>query len=81
MFQESIYNLVPQEQIVAKKESLYVSKYPKSLQPTCTTFGILCTSYPGSANHGGEFQLPRGAHPSRAMTKTFGKPDGNFFLI
>ena len=74
--QESIYNIVPQELHKPKKEKLYVSQYPKDLKPTATTFGLLCSSYPGSANHGGGFQYPRGAHPTEAYSKTFGKPNG-----
>ncbi len=74
--QESVYNIVPQETFEPKKEPLYISQYPKNLRPTCTTFGILCTSYPGSANNGGEFNLPRGAHPTEGFNKTLGKPEG-----
>jgi len=74
--QESIYNLVPQDLYKPKKDPLYVSQYPKDLIPTGTTFGLLCSSYPGSANHGGGFNLPRGAHPTNSLNKTFGKPNG-----
>jgi hypothetical protein len=77
MFQEeSIYNLVPQEVFKQEKEKLYISKFPKNLKPTATTFGLLTTSYPGSANYGGDFNLPRGAHPTASLNKTFGKPNG-----
>jgi hypothetical protein len=75
--QETIYNLVPQEVFVPKKEKLFISQYPKDLKPTATTFGILCTSYPGSANYGGSYQHPRGAHPTESVSKTFGRPNGN----
>lgn len=74
--QESIYNLVPQEVYQPKKDPLYKSMYPKDLRPTATTFGLINSSYPGSANHGGDFNLPRGAHPVRGFTRTLGKPDG-----
>jgi len=74
--QESIYNLVPQDVYKPKKEKLYKSQYPKNLKPTATTFGLLMTSYPGSANHGGDFNLPRGAHPTTAYNRTFGRPNG-----
>jgi len=74
--QESIYNLVPQEEYKPVKEKMYVSQYPKDLEPTATTFGLLCSSYPGSANHGGNYLLPRGAHPTTALNKTLGKPNG-----
>jgi len=77
MFQEeSIYNIVPKELIQQPKERMYTSHYPKYIAPTASTFGLKCTSYPGSANHGGEFDLPRGAHPTYGMNKTFGRPDG-----
>jgi len=77
MFQvESVYNIVPQEVFKPQKEKLYVSQYPKDLEPTATTFGLLCSSYPGSANYGGDYTLPRGAHQTTAYSKTLGKPNG-----
>lgn len=79
--QESIYNLVPQEIFKPEKERMYTSQFPKDLRPTATTFGLLCTSYPGSANHGGDFKLARGAHPTEAYNKTFGKPNGKLSFL
>ena len=78
--QESIFNLVPQEVYQPKKEKLYVSQYPKDRIPTATTFGLICSSYPGSANHGGGFYLPRGAPPTTSFTRTSWKPNGTITL-
>jgi hypothetical protein len=74
--QESIYNLIPKEKIEPPKTVRHRSQYPHSIAPTATTFGLKTTSYPNVANLNGDFQLPRGAHPTQGNFSTFGKPNG-----
>jgi len=74
--QETIFNLIPKEIIKPPKEQLYRSRFPPDLNPTGSTFGILCSSYPGVANLNGSIELPRGAHPVTAQHGTLGKPNG-----
>lgn len=79
--QESIYNLVPQERFLPPKQPLYKSRFPHDLQPTGSTFGLMCSSFPGVANLSGSVKLNRGAHPLTNLHATFGKPDGNHFVL
>lgn len=74
--QESIYNLIPIERVELVKEPIYRSKYPPTIAPTGSTFGLKTTSFPNVANLGGELNLPRGAHPTRSMHGTLGRPNG-----
>ena len=43
---ESIYNLLPKDVYVPPKEARHISKYPGSIQPSYSTFGIAATSQP-----------------------------------
>src|SRR5690606_37796843 len=74
--QESIYNLIPKEKIEPPKPLKYKSQYPHDIHPTGTTFGLKTTSFPKGANLNGDFYLPRGAHPTKGLYSTFGKPNG-----
>ena len=74
--EESIYNLIPKEKIQAMQEPLYRSKFPPTLAPTASTFGLKNSSYPNVANMNGNLSLPRGAHPINGSWRTFGLPEG-----
>jgi hypothetical protein len=74
--QESIYNLIPKEKIEPPKTVRHRSLYPHDIAPTATTFGLLTSSFPKGANMAGDINLPRGAHPTKGLYSTFGKPNG-----
>jgi hypothetical protein len=76
--EESIYNLVPKEKIELEKDPIYKSKYPAWLAPTGSTFGLKTSSFPNVANLNGEITYPRGAHPLKGASSTFGKPQGSY---
>ncbi len=74
--EESIYSLIPKEEVPAEKKPRYKSKYPSDLPPTYSTFCLKTTSMPGVANVPGSFQLPCGPHKPEGMNATFGLPKG-----
>lgn len=74
--EESIYNLVPKEEVTQPKKKKYKSKYPADLPPTYSTFCLKTTSIPGVANVPGSYELPCGSHKNEAMNATFGLPKG-----
>jgi hypothetical protein len=76
--EESIYNLLPKEKIEVPKDPIYRSKYPHSLAPTASTFCLKNSSFPGIANLNGEVSFPRGAHPIKGASTTFGRPSGSY---
>lgn len=74
--EESIYNLIPKEEVPKEKTKMHKSKFPPDLPPTYSTFCLKTTSMPGVANVPGSFELPCGAHKPEAMNGTFGLPKG-----
>lgn len=78
--EESIYNLIKKDLNLMSRTPLYKSKFSPFIPPTGTTFGLKNSSYPNVANMGGEFVLPRGAHPIKAIYSTLGRPNGIVYL-
>ena len=76
--EESIYNLLPSQNILPEKERMYHSKYPAWIAPTASTFILQNTSYPGVANTGGCLRYPRGAHPIYGNWRSMGLPKGGY---
>jgi hypothetical protein len=76
--EESIYNLVEKEKIKPSKEAQYKSKFPHNLHPTASTFCLKTTSFPKVCNMNGDYNLPRGAHPMKGLSSTFGAPIGTY---
>lgn len=74
--EESIYNLIPKEEVPDPKAPLYKSKYPHDMAPTYSTFCLKTTSIPGIANAPGSYALPCGPHKNVAMNATLGLPKG-----
>jgi hypothetical protein len=74
--EESIYNLIPKEEVQPQKPPKYKSKFPPTIPPTYSTLCLKTTSMPGVANVPGAFDLPCGPHKKTAMNATFGLPKG-----
>jgi len=72
--EESIYNLIPPEEIKMVKGKRYRSKYDPNLPPTASTFGNKTTTrIVGNVN--GDYQPQGGKHTGKSATK-WGKPKG-----
>lgn len=50
---ESIYNIIPPQEIEMKKPPMYRSKHPSGLPPSATTFGGAQTTHPAAMNISG----------------------------
>jgi len=74
---ESIYNLIPKEEIPPEKVPRYKSKYPPTIPPTYSTLCHKTTSRPGITNPHGEFSIMGGTHSHRALSATFGLLKGS----
>ena len=68
---ESIYNIIPPEEIPMLKEKRYRSKFPPLLPPTYSTLCHKTTSRPGITNPKGAFEIEGGAHSHRGFHSTF----------
>ena len=75
-FEESIYNLIPQEAHVPPKDKRHVSKYDPKSAPTASTFALQTSSKPNVSNMSGNVQPPSGSHISKATGAIFGLPKG-----
>lgn len=73
---ESIYKLLKINKDVSIRNHRYKSKYPPTISPTASTFLLKNTSFPNVSNIGGDYSLPRGAHPINGDSITMGKPLG-----
>jgi len=80
---ESIYNIIPPQQVQQEKPPMYKSKHHGGAPPTASTFHNKGTTHPGSSNLGGD----AAAHPvSNSHSRTFGgvpgaaKNDPNTFM-
>lgn len=74
---ESIYNLLPKDVYVPPKEARHISKYPGSIQPSYSTFGIAATSQPALINGGGHWQPFTTRKVYKKPHATFGRPSGS----
>ena len=81
---ESIYNLIPPEQVQIPKDKRYKSKFNPTIPPTASTFCNKTTSKV-VANMGGEIQPDERFHHTNKADATWGhvkgakKPDPNSF--
>ena len=75
-FEESIYNLIPQEAYVPPKAARHKSVHDPKCAPTYSTFGLNTTSKPKISNISGNVAAPSGSHLSTANGATFGLPKG-----
>ena len=57
--EESIYSIIPAQIPVVEKPPLYRSKFPHSIPPTASTFGVLNTKISEYSNAAGNLE----AHP------------------
>jgi len=70
---------------VPEKQRRYKSKYPSTMAPTASTFGLATTSKSKSSNLNGDYALSGGSHQHKANGATFGqksgalKPDATLF--
>lgn len=72
--EESIYNLIPPEEMKIQKGKRYKSKFDPNLPPTGSTFcNHTTTKTVGNLN--GDFQPQGGKHTGKSATK-WGKPKG-----
>ena len=60
--QESIYNLIPKENIIPRKTLRYHSKNLQWIIPTESTFILNNINYPNVENMNGDVIFPIGAH-------------------
>lgn len=72
--EESIYNLIPPEEVKFKKGRKYKSKYDPKLPPTGSTFGNHTTNRQ-VGNLNGDYQPHGGKHTGKSGTK-WGKVKG-----
>lgn len=70
--EENIYNLIPPDPEVIEKPPRYVSKYPKTMAPTASTFGQSTSAQFMTTNMAGSFVEPSLAHSHKKMGATFG---------
>ena len=75
--EESIYKIIPQIIIQSPKKQSYQSKFPPTIHPTASTFGLHSSSFPDICNLKGDFSLPIGSHPLTQLYASFGKPYGS----
>jgi hypothetical protein len=75
-YDESIYNLIPQEKYIPPKDRRYKSTHDPKSAPTGTTFSLKTTSKPNVGNLAGSCMPEGGFHNSTANGATFGKPIG-----
>jgi hypothetical protein len=71
--QESIYNLIPPEEVVREKPPMYRSKFNGKIPPSASTFGHLGSSHPAATNLAGAAEEK--VVPEKAG-RTFGKVPG-----
>lgn len=77
-FEESIYNLIPQERVVAEKPPQYVSKYPSNAPPTASTFGVGASGQILTSNLAGAYEsMPRNHRHVKAGA-TFGPKNDHY---
>mmetsp|Transcript_30427 Transcript_30427/g.56843 ORF Transcript_30427/g.56843 Transcript_30427/m.56843 type:complete len:278 (+) Transcript_30427:94-927(+) len=70
---ESIYNIIPPQEIQMKKPPMYRSKHPSNLHPSATTFGGAQTTHPAAMNISGT--AVDKVVPDRS-SRTMGRPLG-----
>jgi len=70
---ESIYNIIPPQEIAMEKPPMYRSKHSAKMPPSATTFGGAQTSHPVSMNMSG--MAIEKVVPNRS-SRTMGKPNG-----
>ena len=61
-YEESIFNLIPQEAYVPPKPKRHTSKHHPLTAPSSSTFGLITTSKPNVSNIIGTMQAPSGSH-------------------
>lgn len=74
--EESIYNLIPPEEMKMPKQKRHKSKFPANLPPTASTFCLKTTSKPNVGNVNGAFEVEGSNHVNKAQTGIFGKALG-----
>lgn len=70
--EESIYNLIPPDEVVRVKAPMYVSKYPSNLAPTASTFGRTVAGQFKTTNMAGEWKPTPISHNHEKLGATFG---------
>jgi len=70
---ESIYNIIPPEQVEEKRGIRYTSKHDPSIPPSSTTFGLSQTSNPIAANISGTAE---GKVVAKKQCRTMGRKPG-----
>lgn len=76
--EESIYNLIPQEQVAVQKPPTHVSKYPPNAPPTASTFGPSASGQLLTTNLAGAYDLQPRNHRHIKAGGTFGPKNEHY---
>jgi hypothetical protein len=76
--EESIYNLIPQEEVKPEKPPMYRSKYPADTAPTGSTFGRAAVAQIYPTNVAGDYELSATNHRYKQSGANFG-PKHEFY--